>query len=202
MIVTKRRSLRTVAVGAIAATSVAMAGTAAMAATPVSQPSAPQAAAVNAGPSSWGSGTKTAPDRLTGGPVYLKSITTSRSARYDRMVIDLSGGNGKLGYTIGYVGTFRADGSGKRIPVKGGAILQVSVNALNYNPITGRQTYAGQTGKTLPGVNLTGYKAFKDTRFGVSFEGQTQLALGVRGKLPFRVSQSGHQLIVDVARSW
>ncbi|MFB7600974.1 hypothetical protein [Streptomyces sp. NPDC056160] len=201
MIVTKRHTLRALAVGTVTAASMAVAGTAAMAATPVAQPaSVTQAASATAG--SWGSGAKTAPDLLTGGPVYLKNIKTSRSARYDRMVFDLSGGGGKLGYHVAYVDAFRADGSGKRIPVKGGAILQVSAIALNYNPITGKQTYAGQVGKSLPGVNLAGYKTFKDTKFGTSFEGATQIAVGVRAKLPFRVVQSGHQLIVDVARSW
>lgn len=51
-------------------------------------------------------------------------------------------------------------------------------------------------------MNLAGYRTFKDTKFGASFEGQTQVGLGVRAKLPFRVQQSGDQLIVDVAHTW
>ncbi|XXC92426.1 hypothetical protein ACLLJJ_01895 [Streptomyces sp. A5-4] len=57
-------------------------------------------------------------------------------------------------------------------------------------------------GQSLPGVNLTGYKTFKDTKFGASFEGQTQIGLGVRARLPFRVLQSGDKLTVDVAHTW
>ncbi|TJZ44569.1 hypothetical protein FCH28_30020 [Streptomyces piniterrae] len=147
----------------------------------------------------WGSGDKSATDS-DGQP--LKNIKTSRSACYDRMVFDISGAKGKLGYHVGYVDKFHQDGSGELIPVNGRAILQIYVSAPSYDGATGKQTYAGRAGKPLPGVNLTGYKTFKDTKFGASFEGQTQVGLGLRAKLPFRVLQSGDQLIVDVAHSW
>lgn len=147
----------------------------------------------------WGSGDKSATDANA---KPLKNIKTSKTACYDRMVFDISGATGKLGYHVGYVDKFHQDGSGEQIPVKGGAILQIYVSAPSYDPATGKQTYAGRAGKPLPGVNITGYKTFKDTKFGASFEGQTQVGLGVRAKLPFRVLQSGDQLIVDVAHTW
>ncbi|MFI9045922.1 hypothetical protein [Streptomyces sp. NPDC053427] len=147
----------------------------------------------------WGSGAKSATDANA---KPLKNITTSRSACYDRMVFDISGADGKIGYHVGYVDAFHQDGSGDLIPVKGGAILQIFVSAPSFDPATGKQSYAGKAGKSLPGVDITGYKTFKDTKFGASFEGQTQVGLGTRAKLPFRVSQSGHELIVDVAHSW
>ncbi|MEU5211696.1 hypothetical protein [Streptomyces sp. NPDC020742] len=147
----------------------------------------------------WGSGTKSVTDAGTG---PLKNVTTSKGACFDRMVFDLGGVHGKAGYHVGYVDAFHQDGSGERIPVKGGAILQVFVSAPSHDPSTGKQTYPGKAGKSLPGVNIGGYRTFKDTKFGASFEGQTQIGLGVRAKLPFRVQQSGHTLIVDVAHSW
>ncbi|KPC60301.1 AMIN-like domain-containing (lipo)protein [Streptomyces chattanoogensis] len=147
----------------------------------------------------WGSGVKSATGS-NGTP--LKNIKTSRSACYDRMVFDISGARGKVGYHVGYVDKFRQDGSGDVIPVKGGAILQIFVSAPSYDASTGKQSYPGKAGKPLPGVDIAGYKTFKDTKFGASFEGQTQVGLGTRAKLPFRVSQSGHQLIVDVAHNW
>ncbi|MFJ9417116.1 hypothetical protein ACIRPT_23420 [Streptomyces sp. NPDC101227] len=158
-----------------------------------------KAASAKACSTAWGSGAKSATDAY-GKP--LKNITTSRSACYDRMVFDIGGAGGKVGYHVGYVNEFHQDGSGERIPVKGGAILEIFVSAPSFDSATGKQTYAGKAGKSLPGVNLTGYKTFKDTKFGASFEGQTQVGLGTRAKLPFRVSQSGHELIVDVAHSW
>ncbi|MFK0263808.1 hypothetical protein ACIQU1_21095 [Streptomyces angustmyceticus] len=147
----------------------------------------------------WGSTDKSARDANA---EPLKNITTSHTACYDRMVFDISGATGKAGYHVGYVDAFHQDGSGERIPVKGGAILQIYVSAPSHDPATGKQTYAGTAGKPLPGVNISGYPTFKDTKFGASFEGQTQVGLGVRAKLPFRVLQSGHQLIVDVAHTW
>ncbi|KIZ16670.1 AMIN-like domain-containing (lipo)protein [Streptomyces natalensis] len=144
----------------------------------------------------WGSGTKSA----TGASAApLKNIRTGRSACYDRMVFDLGGASGKAGYHVGYVDQFQQDGSGEVIPVKGGAILEVFVSASSYDPQTGKQTYAGKAGKPLPGVHLAGYETFRDAEFGASFEGQTQVGLGTRAKLPFRVFQSGNRLVVDVA---
>ncbi|MFE1775172.1 hypothetical protein [Streptomyces sp. NPDC059008] len=147
----------------------------------------------------WGSGEKSATDANA---APLKNVRTGRHACYDRMVFDIGGATGKVGYHVGYVDAFHQDGSGERIPVGGGAILQIYVSAPSYDPSTGGQSYAAQAGKPLPGVDLTGYRTFKDTRFGASFEGQTQVGLGVRAKLPFRVHQSGQQLIVDVAHTW
>lgn len=154
---------------------------------------------VTACTTNWGSLDKTATE-ANARP--LKNITTSRHTCYDRMVFDIGGATGKVGYHVGYVDAFHQDGSGEQIPVQGGAILQVYVSAPSYDPATGKQTYAGTAGKPLPGVNISGYQTFKDTRFGASFEGQTQIGLGVRAKLPFRVQQSGSQLIVDVAHTW
>ncbi|MBZ4318857.1 AMIN-like domain-containing (lipo)protein [Streptomyces huiliensis] len=146
----------------------------------------------------WGSGDKSA----TGsGYKPLKNIRTGSNECYDRLVFDL-GGSSKTGFRVGYVDAFHQDGSGDLIPVKGGAILQVYLNAPSYDPNTGTPTYPGHGRQPLPGVDLTGYRTFQDTKFGASFEGQTQVAVGVRARLPFRVEQSGDKLIVDVAHSW
>ncbi|WP_407547592.1 hypothetical protein QOM21_01100 [Streptomyces sp. Pv4-95] len=170
------------------------AGVAEAASGPVAK-AAPAAACSTA----WGSGTKSAANENT---KPLKNITTSQNPCFDRMVFDIGSGPGKTGYHVGYVPAFHQDGSGERIPVGGGAILQIYVSTPSYDPASGRLTYAGKAGKPLPGVNISGYKTFKDTKFGASFEGQTQVGLGVRAKLPFRVQQSGGQLIVDVAHTW
>ncbi|AQW48452.1 hypothetical protein ACIQPP_50225 [Streptomyces violaceusniger] len=146
----------------------------------------------------WGSSTKSAADSES---KPLKNITASQNTCFDRMVFDINGVKGKLGYHVGYVKTFHQDGSGEKIPVKGGAILQIHVSAPSYNPATGKDTYAGQPGKSLPGVKITGYRTFRDTKFGASLEGQTQVGLGIRAKLPFRVLQSRDKLIVDVAHT-
>lgn len=158
-----------------------------------------KAASAKACSTHWGSGTKSATDS---GSQPLKNTTTRSSTCYDRMVFDVRGVSGKIGYHVGYVKKFHQDGSGEQTPVRGGGILQIFVSAPSYDPATNKPTYAGKAGKPLPGVKITGYKTFTDTRFGASFEGQTQIGLGVRTKLPFRVHQSGDKLIVDVAHTW
>ena len=63
-------------------------------------------------------------------------------------------------------------------------------------------TYPGKVGKPLPGVNVSGYSTFRDAKFGGTFEGQSQVGLGVRARLPFRVLQLEDRVVVDVAHSW
>ncbi|MGW5673625.1 AMIN-like domain-containing (lipo)protein [Streptomyces sp. NPDC003860] len=158
-----------------------------------------KAASASACATGWGSGTKSATESVA---EPLKNIRTGQHACYDRIVFDVTGAPGKVGYHVGYVDAFHQDGTGDLIPVAGGAILQLYVNAPSYNPTTGQAVYPGTPGQNLPGVNITGYRTFKDTKFGASFEGQTQVGLGLRAKLPFRVQQSGDQVIVDVAHAW
>ncbi|GAA0486328.1 hypothetical protein ACFQ2B_12755 [Streptomyces stramineus] len=147
----------------------------------------------------WGSLTKSS---SAPGTTPLRNIRTGANTCYDRIVFDIDGATAERGYHVGYVDKFQQDGSGEEIPVNGGAILQIFVHAPSYDPYTGKPTYGGKGGQSLPGVDLTGYKTFKDTKFGASFEGQTQVGVGVRAKLPFRVSQTTDKLIVDVAHTW
>ncbi|MGR8012040.1 AMIN-like domain-containing (lipo)protein [Streptomyces hypolithicus] len=148
----------------------------------------------------WGSLTKT---DSRSGAMPLENVRTGRHACYDRIVFDVPGtGTGPIGHWVGYVPQLRQDGTGKVVPVVGGAALEVRVMAPSYDPETGSATYPGRVGRPLPGVNLAGYRTFKDARFVGSFEGDTQIGLGVRARLPFRVTQLPDRLVVDVAHSW
>ncbi|MFJ9818422.1 hypothetical protein ACIRU3_24790 [Streptomyces sp. NPDC101151] len=161
---------------------------------------APAAAARAAAcPTGWGSGAK---GGVTAGAVPLDDIRTGRHACYDRMVFDVPGGGGSVGYYVRYVARLQQTASGRYLPVGGGAVLDVRVGAPSYDPETGASTYPARVGRTLPGVNLAGYRTFKDTRFAGSFEGETQIGLGVRARLPFRVIQLSDRLVVDVAHNW
>ncbi|MEU6085102.1 hypothetical protein [Streptomyces sp. NPDC047108] len=183
---------------ALAALVLASAGLAATATSATAASAAPASATACA--TGWGSTTKTATPT---GYTPLKDIRTGSHACYDRMVFDVPGtGSDRIGYTVSYVNKLYQDGSGQFIPVGGGAVLEIRVAAPSYDPETGAATYPGRAGKPLPGVNLTGYKTFKDARFATSFEGDTQIGLGVRARLPFRVMQTGDRLVIDVAHSW
>ncbi|MEV4433804.1 hypothetical protein [Streptomyces sp. NPDC049585] len=173
------------------------------------------AAAVPAGTAAAAGSAATAQARCTAGWGSLPKVSTAteykplrdiRAGRhecYDRMVFDILGpGTGPVGYHVRYVDKLQQDGSGDVIPVSGGAILEVRVAAPSYDPATGQVTYDGKARQPLPEVDLAGYRTFQDARFGGSFEGDTQVGLGVRARLPFRVFQESNHLVVDVAHSW
>ncbi|MEU1042929.1 hypothetical protein [Streptomyces sp. NPDC005907] len=148
----------------------------------------------------WGSGPKSGAATTS---ASLTDVRTGRHECFDRMVLDIpGGGTSGLGYHVQYVDRLYQDGSGQYIPVGGGAVIEVRAGAPSYDPETGSPTYPGQAAQPLPGVDLTGYKTFRDTRFAGSFEGDTQLGLGVRARLPFRVLQLDDRLVVDVAHTW
>ncbi|SER84049.1 hypothetical protein SAMN04487983_102363 [Streptomyces sp. yr375] len=132
----------------------------------------------------------------------LTNIRTGQHECFDRMVLDFKGGAtaGALGYRVKYVDKLTTPATGE-IPVSGGAILQISVGP-NYDPATGTDSYPGQHGQPLPGVDITGYQTFQDTRYADGLEDGVVVGVGVRARLPFRVTQSGDHLIVDVAHSW
>ncbi|SDD92285.1 hypothetical protein SAMN05216505_113137 [Streptomyces prasinopilosus] len=155
-------------------------------------------------PTGWGSAAKSAASG-TAAATTVRDVRTGRHDCYDRMVVDLpgsAGGAGAVGYTVQYVDRLHQDGSGTHIPVTGGAVLEVRAAAPSYDPGTGEATYPARAGQPLPGVDLTGYRTFRDTRFAASFEGDTQIGLGVRARLPFRVLQLQDRLVVDVAHNW
>ncbi|MDT9699900.1 hypothetical protein [Streptomyces sp. P17] len=151
-------------------------------------------------PTGWGSLPKV---RSTATATPVENIRTGRHACYDRMVVDLPGaGKAGLGYSVRYVKQLYQDGSGRPIPVGGGAVLEVRVAAPAYDPETGAPTYPGRVSRPLPGVDLTGYRTFRDTRFAGSFEGETLVGLGVRVRLPFRVQVLTDRIVLDVAHNW
>lgn len=178
----------------------ALAGTA-LAATTITASAAPGGAsrATTPCPTGWGSISKGSPDA---GAVPLADVRTGRHDCYDRIVFDVPGGGGHLGYFVRYVDRLHQDGSGDRIPVSGGAILEVRVAAPSYDPESGGVAYPGEVAEPLPDVDISGYRTFRDTRFAGSFEGETQIGLGLRARLPFRVLQLPDRLVVDVAHSW
>ncbi|MEU9268813.1 hypothetical protein AB0E04_25635 [Streptomyces sp. NPDC048251] len=182
------------------ATAALLAATLGVAAVPATAAPATATRAATACPTGWGSLDKT---YFAGTATPLTNVRTGRHDCYDRFVVDVPGaGAAELGFSVAYVDRLYQDGSGRPIAVGGGAILEVRVNAPSYDPETGTPTYPGRVAQPLPGVNLTGYSTFRDTRYAGSFEGVTQFGLGVRARLPFRVLRLADHLVVDVAHTW
>ncbi|MEV6942184.1 hypothetical protein AB0N07_09295 [Streptomyces sp. NPDC051172] len=151
-------------------------------------------------PTGWGSLAKT---RAASTTKPVRNVRTGRHTCYDRMVIDIPGaGRNSLGYSVKYVSRLHQDGSGRLINVGGRAVLEIRVHAPGFDPHTGAPTYPARAGRPLPGVDVTGYRAFRDTRFAGSFEGDTLLGLGLRARLPFRVLRTDGHVVVDVAHTW
>ncbi|MFC6593445.1 AMIN-like domain-containing (lipo)protein [Kitasatospora paranensis] len=168
-------------------------------------PTAAAASAATACPTGWGSLDRQ--DRKDPyQPQALTNIRTGAQECFDRLVLDVPGTTpaNPLAYQVHYVtgNAVQQAGSGTPIPVRGGAVLEIVVGATTYDPATWQVVYPGRAGEPLPGVDLNGYRTFADTRFAGSFEGETQIGLGVRARLPFRVFQLDNRLVIDVAHTW
>ena len=147
----------------------------------------------------WGSLVKTDPAMST---ASVTNVRTGQHYCFDRMVVDLNGP--VAGYTVRYVPTVVQDGSGLPIALRGGAFLQVTVNAPPYDA-NGNATYNPANKTEL--ANVAGYQTFRQVAYAGSFEGYTTLGLGVRARLPFRVFTldgpgTGSRLVIDVAHFW
>jgi hypothetical protein len=138
----------------------------------------------------------------------VNDVRAGRHACFDRLVVDVGGQDVSFGsYDVRYVPVVHEDGSGRAVPVRGAADLQIVLGAPAYDE-HGNPTF-------LPGnrrevVDVAGYSTFRQVSWAGSFEGRTTLALGVRARLPFRVfalagtPQSDHtpRLVIDVAHRW
>jgi hypothetical protein len=118
------------------------------------------------------------------------------------MVVDLDGPVGRS-YEARYVRAVHQDGSGFRVPLRGAADLLLVVRAPAYDD--GKETYRPANRREL--VSTRGYRTFRQVAFAGSYEGQTTIGLGVRARLPFRVTVlpgpgRGSRVVVDVAHSW
>jgi hypothetical protein len=140
----------------------------------------------------WGSLAKsTSPTAMWSGRVT--GARAGQHSCYDRLVLDLAPGRGRVGYNVRYVESVTGPGSGLPVPVAGGARLQVTVDA----PST-----LGTSTRTF-----TGWRTFRQLKDVGSFEGYTDYGLGVRARLPMRAfvltdADGGRRLVVDVAHAW
>ena len=149
----------------------------------------------------WGSlpkqatATDTAPSRIV-------DLRSGRHPCFDRLVVDLDGP--APGYTVQYVDQVIEDGRGGVVPLRGGARLEVRVRRPAHDD-NGNATY--QPADRGEALAVGGYDTFRQVAFLGTFEGETQIGLGVRARLPFRVFTltgpgAGSRLVVDVAHRW
>jgi hypothetical protein len=174
--------------------------------TAVVMPASAQAATPYCG-ITWGSLAKEGPSAVD--PAFGQTIVDVRAGRhacYDRLVLDIRGPALRT-WHVQYVPRVIHDPRGDVVPLRGGAFLQIVVGATTYDE-NGRPTYDPGDDRQLAPV--AGFTTFRQVALAGSFEGLTNLGLGVRARLPFRVftvdgipgSTSGTRLIVDVAHRW
>ena len=152
----------------------------------------------------WGSLAKSGtPD--PGGDT-LRDVRAGRHDCYDRLVIDLAQARGKAAYTVRY-GTVARQGSGTAIPLRGAADLEILLET-HAHDAAGRATIALPSRTEV--VDVSDFRTFRQVAWGGSFEGQSTLGLGLRARLPFRVSvlpgapgrPDGARVVIDVAHAW
>jgi len=138
----------------------------------------------------------------------LNGVRAGQHACYDRLVLDVGGEDAAFSsYRVRYVPAVTALGSGARIPLRGGAFLEVVVGAAAYDA-EGNPTFTPAGRQDV--VRVAGYRTFRQVAWGGSFEGRTELGVGVRARLPFRVfvlpgtPNTDHtpRLVIDVAHHW
>jgi hypothetical protein len=124
-------------------------------------------------------------------------VTDARAGQhgcFDRLVIDLGAG-AKPGYDVRYVHAVHAQGSGNVVPLRGSAKLEIDVSA---------NAAAGFPASARNLADVSGFATFRQVAGAGSFEGDTEIGLGLQGKRPFRVmvlSGPGRdsRLVIDVA---
>jgi hypothetical protein len=140
----------------------------------------------------------------------LTNLRAGRHECFDRLVIDLGPrqpglpGPDRAGYQVRYVEQFTSDPSGEPIQLAGAADLSIVVHAAAVDD-DGSPTY--RPADAAAAVNVAGFATFRQVVFDGTFEGQTQIGLGVRARLPFRVLSlegpgAGSRLVIDVAHRW
>jgi hypothetical protein len=109
------------------------------------------------------------------------------------------------GYSVRYVDTVQQIASGDPIPLRGGAFLEIVVRAPAIDVDTGASTYPKAGQPEL--VDLHAFTTLEQVAWAGYQEGLTELGLGVRARLPFRVSTlqgpgDRIRVFVDVAHGW
>jgi hypothetical protein len=146
----------------------------------------------------WGSTAKS----RTGSPSPLTNVRGGRHDCWDRLVVDFAGKTS--GSQVRYVTGVPYEAQAGNIPLRGGAFIQIRISGPAYDA-NGNPTYRPANSREL--VDVRGWRTFRQVAWGGSFEGYTTIGLGVRARLPFRVTVlpgpgTHSRLVIDVAHAW
>jgi hypothetical protein len=135
----------------------------------------------------------------------LRDVRAGEHACFDRLVIDLARAPHFTAYSVKY-GAAHQQGSGAALSLRG-TDMEIVLDSPAYDS-NGRPTF--RPASLTDVVDVRGFHTFRQVAWGGSFEGQTTIGLGVRARLPFRVTvldgapghPTGARVLIDVAHAW
>lgn len=151
----------------------------------------------------WGSLPKISAEPFVLSPHPITNVRAGRHQCFDRLVVDIAGRVGSYDVRYGpQVGG--GEEPGLFVPLRGGAFLGVHA----FNPgHDGNNQPTYRPADPTEAVNVAGFRTFRQVEWGGTFESESDLAVGVRARLPFRVSTwqtspAKGVLVLDVAHGW
>ena len=127
----------------------------------------------------------------SGEPVVLTDVRIGDHDGYERVVFDLSDG-GSAGWYARYVDEAVQQGSGDVLDIDSPAILELSLRNMSYPP---------SDGGTPQGLQpVTDLEVVEELRVASTFEGITQVFVGLSERVPFRVLslEDPDRVVLDV----
>ncbi|WP_153504267.1 AMIN-like domain-containing (lipo)protein [Cumulibacter manganitolerans] len=139
----------------------------------------------------------TSPDTATAttdAALVLTAVRSGVQPGFDRVVLEFTG-PGKPGWEAKYVDAASRQGSGAAISPGGSAIISIVLTGTTI-PQPGQATVPGGP------IATSGTTAIKGVFNDGTFEGMTQVVLGIDGKKPFRVFYVANpsRVVIDVQR--
>jgi len=132
--------------------------------------------------------------------LFGADIVIGRHDCYERFVFEMQGAGVAPGWSVGYRQPLVADPSGQPVNLLGDADLQIIVRVWTVAP------YQDFPAEWLPyqgpkDVVAQGFVALREARYISSFEGVTQIGLGLDEQRPIRVSwlDGPPRLVVDIS---
>ncbi|GGK78058.1 hypothetical protein GCM10011509_28240 [Ornithinimicrobium pekingense] len=126
-------------------------------------------------------------------PQEITGVRTGLHEGYDRVVLDLTGDEVALGWFARLVDETFEDGSGRPVEVEGERFLELGVNGIDWT--TDRpERYDGGT------VQGQGTEVVTEVVFGVLFEGQQQIFVGLTEDTEYRIFPLSDpaRIVIDV----
>ena len=130
-------------------------------------------------------------------------VRAGRHECFDRLVVDLD--EVPAGYEVEYVTESAALAMGLEAPLRGAAIVAVTVTGMDGADDRGGDGF--DPADPSEAVDVGGFRTFRQVAYSGPFEDSDRAWLGVRARLPFRVFTlpgpgDGARLVVDVAHRW